>query len=136
MGRQVMARRPCNLPGCDLPADTNGMCLKDYKRWRRNGSPPTRPDAEPAPTNGAWVHKAACAGVDPELFWPSSEDGNAHRAQVQAAKAVCSQCPVTAACLAWALVVLPYGIAGGHTAGERAVMRRHQAVAAPAEVSA
>lgn len=133
-----MARRVCSIPDCDQRHDAQGMCVAHYREWRRNGQPP-RPAPEPPPTNGVWVHRAACASseIDPELFWPVAEDGNVHRAQVHAAKAVCAKCPVRAECLAWALVVLPYGIAGGHTANERAEMlRRRRTVKTPAEVNA
>jgi hypothetical protein len=64
-------------------------------------------------------HRAACRGVDPELFFPTAESGPIYDAQVSAAKAVCAGCPVRAQCLAWALTALPYGVAGGLTEHER-----------------
>ena len=64
-------------------------------------------------------HRAACRGVDPEVFFPIAEAGPVLAAQVAAAKAVCAGCPVRAECLAWALAELPYGIAGGLTEQER-----------------
>jgi hypothetical protein len=66
-----------------------------------------------------WRSRAACRGSDPELFFPDTEDGPASRAQVAAAKRVCSGCAVRAARLAEALVRIPHGIAGGLTAEER-----------------
>jgi len=72
-----------------------------------------------------WRDRAACrGGGDPERFFPSAETGPAYEAQVAAAKAVCTACPVRAECLTWALTELPYGIAGGMTEDER---RRHRA---------
>ena len=70
-----------------------------------------------------WRDRAACRDVDPETFFPTSETGPAHDAQVAAAKAVCAGCPVVAACLAEALARIPYGIAGGLTEHERRRLR-------------
>jgi hypothetical protein len=76
-----------------------------------------------------WRDRAACrGGGDPERFFPSAETGPAYEAQVAAAKAVCTACPVRAECLTWALTELPYGIAGGMTEDER---RRHRAAPKP-----
>ncbi|WP_425595355.1 WhiB family transcriptional regulator [Pseudonocardia thermophila] len=66
-----------------------------------------------------WRDQAACRGVDPELFFPIEETAAACADQVAAAKAVCAMCPVRQQCLDDALTRLPYGIAGGMTAGER-----------------
>jgi hypothetical protein len=68
-------------------------------------------------------HRAACRGVDPEVFFPAAEDGPRHEVQVAAAKAVCARCPVRAECLAWALAALPYGVAGGMSEQERSQAR-------------
>ena len=67
---------------------------------------------------------------DPAAFFPDSSsesDGGSGAlpgeplvaAQVAAAKAVCRGCPVRQRCLAEAHERIPYGIAGGLTAGER-----------------
>lgn len=45
----------------------------------------------------SWVDDAACAGMDPDLFFPDRYDDPAP------AVAVCRTCPVAAACLAEAL---------------------------------
>ena len=71
-----------------------------------------------------WRHRARCRDVDPELFFPVGTTGPAE-AQVQAAKAICANCPVKAECLAWALRVgEPDGIWGGTTPEERRYLRR------------
>jgi hypothetical protein len=70
-----------------------------------------------------WRHRAACRGVNPELFHPVATAGAVFEAQVAAAKAVCARCPVVAECLASALATLPHGIAGGLTEQERRVHR-------------
>jgi hypothetical protein len=70
-----------------------------------------------------WLARAACAGVDPELFFPPAETGPARARQEAAAKAVCARCPVTAECREWALVALPFGVAGGLSEDERRALR-------------
>ncbi len=70
-----------------------------------------------------WRTRAACLGVDPELFFPVAEAGPVYDAQIVAAKAVCARCPVRPECLAEALVRIPYGIAGGLTEDERRALR-------------
>ncbi len=73
---------------------------------------------------GDFRHRAACrVGVDPELFFPATERGAEHDAQVSAARAVCTGCPVLAQCREWALAGLPDGVAGGMTATERRTER-------------
>lgn len=69
-------------------------------------------------------HRAACRDTDPELFFPVGDSGPA-ALQVAEAKAVCRTCPVTEACLAWALgAAHEDGVWGGRDAGERAGIRR------------
>lgn len=76
-------------------------------------------------TDRMWRDRAACrGGGDPERFFPSAGAGPEYEAQVAAAKAVCTGCPVLAECRAWALHELAYGIAGGMTEDER---RQHRA---------
>ncbi|WP_082399066.1 MULTISPECIES: WhiB family transcriptional regulator [unclassified Pseudonocardia] len=73
-----------------------------------------------------WRDHAQCAGEEHELFFPAGDFGPAHDRQVARALAVCAGCPVRAACLAWSVEELPYGIAGGRTAEERGRMRRNR----------
>ena len=66
-----------------------------------------------------WVDQAACAGVDPDLFFP--ERG----APTEPAKAYCRICPVRDACLEHALAVPErVGIWGGLSERERRRIRR------------
>ncbi len=66
-----------------------------------------------------WRQRAACARVDPELFFPVGTTGPA-LAQTAAAKAVCGHCPVIGACRGWALATRePSGIWGGLSEQER-----------------
>lgn len=79
--------------------------------------------AAPAPSS-RWRDRAACRGIgDPELFFPAAETGPQLAEQEAAAKAVCARCAVQAECLAFALVALTDGIAGGATAAERRTHR-------------
>jgi WhiB family redox-sensing transcriptional regulator len=73
-----------------------------------------------------WRHKAACRGLDGELFFPVAGEATAiFEAQVAEAKAVCARCPVRAECLAEALETPnTVGVWGGTTDGERAALRR------------
>lgn len=73
---------------------------------------------------GRWRERAACAGLNPDAFFPLAEVGPAYEASVRAAKAVCARCPVRKQCLAFAMTDMPYGIAGGFTAEERRALRR------------
>ena len=45
----------------------------------------------------AWKSKAACRGLETEVFYPEPEDEGAE------AKAICDRCPVRQPCLEWAL---------------------------------
>lgn len=69
-----------------------------------------------------WRDRAACLDVDPDLFFPVGSSGPAQQ-QIERAKAVCGQCSVIADCLAFALIALPDGVAGGMTPAERARVR-------------
>ncbi|MCD2195794.1 WhiB family transcriptional regulator [Actinomycetospora endophytica] len=71
-----------------------------------------------------WRTLAACRDEDPELFFPVGT-GEASRADVAAAKAVCRGCPVVSPCLAWALASgQDAGVWGGTSEGERRALRR------------
>ena len=71
-----------------------------------------------------WRAFAACEGMDPDLFFPVTEDEEA------APKAVCQRCPVAEECLAYAMTKgEKWGIWGGLTPKERSQLRRQQAVA-------
>lgn len=68
-----------------------------------------------------WQLLAACRGEDPDVFFhPEGERGAARAARIAHAKAICTACPVRAACAAHALAVRePYGIWGGLSEEER-----------------
>ncbi len=61
-----------------------------------------------------WRNRAACKGIDPEIFFPVSEE------DAEPAKEVCAECPVREACLEHALAHREReGIWGGFTERER-----------------
>jgi WhiB family transcriptional regulator, redox-sensing transcriptional regulator len=63
--------------------------------------------------NATWRKRAACQGLDPDIFYPSSEDG-------EEAKAICGLCPVRQPCLEHALATRERdGVWGGLTDKER-----------------
>lgn len=71
-----------------------------------------------------WRSRAACRGSEPEAFFPTATEGAELARAEAAAKRICTGCPVRAECLAWAMEVLPFGIAGGLSEAERAERRR------------
>ena len=73
-----------------------------------------------------WQHGAACAGENTDLFFPIGTSGLAAH-QAEAAKQICGRCPVSTACLQWAISSgTEHGVWGGLTEEERrAWKRRH-----------
>jgi WhiB family redox-sensing transcriptional regulator len=69
-----------------------------------------------------WQYDGACRDAEPAVFFhPEGERGAARRRRAEAAKAICSRCPVLVECRAHALRVRePYGVWGGLTEEERA----------------
>jgi len=69
-----------------------------------------------------WRQKAACRGVDPDIFYPVTDE------EAEDAKAICAQCPVREACLEWALSSREReGVWGGATERERRrIIRRRR----------
>jgi WhiB family redox-sensing transcriptional regulator len=69
-----------------------------------------------------WREKAACRGVDPDIFYPVSEE------EAEEAKAICSTCSVRENCLEWALTHREHeGVWGGATEKERRrIIRRRR----------
>ena len=68
-----------------------------------------------------WGNRAACRGVDPDVFYPVSDE------ETEVAKAICAQCPVREACLEYALANRERdGVWGGATERERRRMIRQR----------
>ena len=71
-----------------------------------------------------WRTLAACRDTAPDLFFPVGSTGLAVE-QIEAAKAVCDQCPVKEPCLQFALETnQDSGIWGGTSEEERRRLRR------------
>ncbi|MDA8288854.1 MAG: WhiB family transcriptional regulator [Actinomycetota bacterium] len=63
---------------------------------------------------GTWRQRAACRGIDPDVFYPASDE------EAEEAKAVCDVCPVRQLCLEHALNNREReGVWGGLTERER-----------------
>lgn len=81
-----------------------------------------------------WRDSAACAGADPELFFPAGYSG-LHVAVVREAKRVCDACAVRVECLEFALATdQDEGVWGALTPDERRRLlrrRRRQRASAP-----
>ena len=76
-----------------------------------------------------WRHRAACRGMETNLFFPVSSAGGAP-ANISEAKRVCNTCPVQQDCLRLADdLVIDDGIWGGLTETERRSSRRRPAKA-------
>jgi WhiB family transcriptional regulator, redox-sensing transcriptional regulator len=70
----------------------------------------------------SWRKRAACRGIDPEVFYPVSDEDEAWEA-----KAICAQCPVRQACLEYALANREReGVWGGTTERERRRIHRQR----------
>jgi hypothetical protein len=54
---------------------------------------------------GGWMTLAECRGMDADLFFPMPGKGYNNPVEVQLAKAVCAQCPVSGPCLGYALPI-------------------------------
>ncbi|MGH9108251.1 MAG: WhiB family transcriptional regulator [Acidimicrobiales bacterium] len=70
-----------------------------------------------------WRKRAACRGIDVEVFYPLTEE----EVDAVPAKAICAGCPVRQACLEHALAHREReGVWGGATERERRRIIRHR----------
>lgn len=76
------------------------------------------------PPRPPWMHRAACRGVDPELFFPGRGDKN------DQAAAICQPCPVRLDCLDHAITTgEKLGMWGGLNEKQRRRARRERRAA-------
>ena len=77
---------------------------------------------EPLVVHWEWQGRAACRGMDTATFFhPPNERDAARQDRIDAAKAICHNCPAVNDCLDHALRVRePYGVWGGLSEDERA----------------
>ena len=72
-----------------------------------------------------WRRDAICRDTDPELFFPVGTTGHA-LVQIDRAKQVCGECPVSDECLQYALETnQDSGVWGGTSEEERQIGRAH-----------
>lgn len=75
----------------------------------------------------AWHARAACAGADPELFFPPRSALGSPQAVVAQAKAVCATCPVRVPCGEYAIAAREAeGVWGGMTVEDRQAEKRRR----------
>ena len=72
--------------------------------------------------NAELFESAACKGVDTEMFYPNMEIYSP--SEVLYFNRMCSECPVKAACLEWALAHERHGVWAGTTPHIRSQMRK------------
>jgi WhiB family redox-sensing transcriptional regulator len=85
-----------------------------------------KPQRLPKPLLDAyeWQDQALCRRTPVAVFFDSELSRGSRRARrEEAAKQVCRQCPVIEACRRHALAAEDYGVWGGLTAQERAILR-------------
>lgn len=74
----------------------------------------------------SFMRKAACRGMDPDLFMPLRGE----MIKIRTAKAVCAECPVRVPCAEYGMQLShrfdTYGIFGGYTRSERETMMRQR----------
>src|SRR5690606_16852005 len=111
MARPTLRRRrsrldttqPLRLPQPDRAHRRHQLLGGDVRVRRRRRRAATAPSpARRNPTNGGggmtWRNRAACLGVDSDLFFPPPGPYGAEEA-----KAICRDCPVRAECLDYAV---------------------------------
>jgi WhiB family transcriptional regulator, redox-sensing transcriptional regulator len=68
-----------------------------------------------------WRQRSACQGLDPEIFYPQTDE------EAEEAKAICGICPVRQMCLEHALAFRERdGVWGGFTERERRRLLRQR----------
>ena len=71
--------------------------------------------------NASWRQRGACVGLDPDVFYPPSDE------EAEEAKAICATCAVRELCLEFALTTREAeGVWGGTTGRERRRMLRQR----------
>jgi WhiB family redox-sensing transcriptional regulator len=75
-----------------------------------------------------WRTKAACKGMNPDIFYPEHEDGRMPRSYYDDARRICRSCEVSEKCLAEALDNnIVDGMWGGLTPKQRKTYTRRSA---------
>jgi WhiB family redox-sensing transcriptional regulator len=92
-----------------------------YEPKTREPAPSKQPEPISFMTKPAWFGRAACKGLDPDLFHVTKER------EIQEAKRICTDCRVKEPCLERALYsTLDKGVMGETTYAERQQIRRRR----------
>ena len=87
--------------------------MSSITRERTGGIDVNDLPSNPSPPD-MWQDRAACFGIDPDVFFPTSEE------EAAPALAYCGGCGIRGMCLAWALKNGErYGVWGGLTEQQR-----------------
>ncbi len=71
-------------------------------------------EVTPPITQQSWHEQAACRGLDPDIFYPVTDE------EAESAKDICAGCTVRVACLEYALIGREHeGVWGGATERDR-----------------
>lgn len=107
--------------GCRCRACTDAASRYHHDRRIEEPLPTDAVENLPAiPPPGPWIHRAACAGLPADWFFPTRGQGS-----VVLIQAVCDSCPVRADCLAWAVENrIHHGFWGGTSERERRRIRK------------
>jgi WhiB family redox-sensing transcriptional regulator len=116
--------RACSPAGWAGRVNCSSACRGKYLTALAAGQHLTVPDPEPSrrEPDPTWRDRAACLGLDPDVFFPLSNDwkGRADIGKVLEAKAICARCPSRQACLDDAIESKDaWSIRGGLTPQER-----------------
>lgn len=105
-----------------------GPALQSYMPQPPLTRTESMPSASVSTLSLLWDEGAACAGKPTDMFYGS--EGPMSMKQVNAARAICATCPISAECLMFSLVNRePYGVWGGVPApARRTAIKRHATV--------
>ena len=112
--------------GCRLGLSRKGVRMAEMSRLPK-----------PLADLWEWQYEGACQDLPSEMFFhPEGERGPRRRNRENAAKAVCATCPVIQQCRDQALSIQePYGIWGGLSEDDRAMILDRKSSAAISEAS-
>jgi WhiB family redox-sensing transcriptional regulator len=118
-GDRKLSGKTSELPGLQNPYKLHAV--RELHRPREIREPRDRGPRAIEDQFSSWRVRAACHGVDGELFFAADgERGLAKRRRERAAKAVCVGCPVREDCAGYALANRePHGVWGGLSEGDR-----------------
>lgn len=107
--------------------DPDGLTLADYRQGPAEPMPKIErrvPGVDPLPEPDRWWERAACRGMDPDLFFVGRGESLAE------ARKVCAGCSVREECLAYALDNCEkHGVWAGTSEKQRRRMRRERRAA-------